>query len=274
MADSQCSTDPAHGVEITDHWPNRLIYFGDETALIAAGVIRSEWVAGLGEHSRKIVLEPDGGFTVIREGVNGNYVTHALRNRGLFSLRREKDGRLRVIKYRTLEEERLKKREREEERQKEREREAEEAKNMVKRAGISDDERALLRMIREMGLTPKQVMAIVEEMQRRQVAASACLHVGDRVLYFGPTDEYGHEATIDEGYQMFAVEDGDGPYIDRDGKRLEYRYGYTIKFKGSDIRHFVPAHSITRDDCKPAHLRLAYSRRAASMTRATRMRPI
>lgn len=106
MADAQCSTDPAHGVEITEYF-SQSIYLGDETALIAAGVIRSEWVAGLGAHSRAIVLEPDGGFTVIREGVSGNYVTHALRRRGLFSLRRRKDGLLRVIKYRTPEEERL-----------------------------------------------------------------------------------------------------------------------------------------------------------------------
>lgn len=36
----------------------------------------------------------------------------------------------------------------------------------------------------------------MSEVQRRQVAASACFQVGDRVLYFGCDDEYGEEATV------------------------------------------------------------------------------
>lgn len=94
------------------------------------------------------------------------------------------------------------------------------------------------------------------EVQRLQAAASACFAVSDRVLYFRDDDEYGREATIVEGYRMYSVTADDGPYITRDDKRLEYRYGYAIKLKRSDYCFFAPAYRLTRHDCKPSHLRL------------------
>lgn len=99
--------------------------------------------------------------------------------------------------------------------------------------------------------------------QRLQIDASACLHVGDHVLYFRDNDEYGHEATVVEEYRMYPVTSDDGPYIDRDDERLEYRRGYIIRLKGDDYQFFVPAYRLTRDGCKPSHLRMVASRRPA-----------
>lgn len=99
------------------------------------------------------------------------------------------------------------------------------------------------------------------EVQRRQAAASACFQVGDSVLYFG-CDENGEEAIIINGYEMYAVQAEDGPYITSNDERLEYRHGYVIKLKGGDYDFFVPAYRLIRDDGKPSHLRLVASRLA------------
>lgn len=100
----------------------------------------------------------------------------------------------------------------------------------------------------------------IEEVQRRQAAASARFEVGDRAIYFRDSEEYGREATIVEGYQMYTVQTEDGPYIARDEKRVDYRRGYIIKLKGKDDMFFAHAYELTRDDCKPSHLRLVASR--------------
>lgn len=100
------------------------------------------------------------------------------------------------------------------------------------------------------------------EVQRQQALSSACFAIGDSVLYFRDDDEYGREAIIVDGYRMYSVTGDDGPYITKEGKRLEYRYGYAIKLKNSDSRFFVPAYKLTRDDCKPSHLSLVASRPA------------
>lgn len=96
----------------------------------------------------------------------------------------------------------------------------------------------------------------IVEVKRRQAAASASLTVGNRVIYFRDGDEYGQEATIAGDYQMYSVYDDAGPYINRDDRRIAYQYGYIIKIKGSDQTFFVRAYQLTRDDCKPSHLRL------------------
>jgi len=83
---------------------------------------------------------------------------------------------------------------------------------------------------------------------RRQLAASSCFAVGDRVLYFPDGAEYGQECTVAEGYSLYAVSTAD--------QRIDYRYGYAIQRRGSNQRFFVPAYQLTRDDCKPSHLRL------------------
>jgi hypothetical protein len=96
----------------------------------------------------------------------------------------------------------------------------------------------------------------MEEVQRRQAAASARFQIGDRVLYFRGDDEYGGEATIIGDYRMYSVTDDAGPYITRDDIRLAYRYGYVIQRKGAERAFFVAAYQLTRDDIKPSHLRL------------------
>lgn len=107
MAVSQCSGTQAD-ISIDDWFGRYTIYRGGEEALIAAGVIRGEFVAGLGTWTRALVLEPGGGFTLVRDGKGGkgNYVTNALRERGLYTIQRKRDGNLLVCKYRTRAEER------------------------------------------------------------------------------------------------------------------------------------------------------------------------
>lgn len=97
------------------------------------------------------------------------------------------------------------------------------------------------------------------EVQRRQAAASACFQIGDSVLYFRGADEYGQKATIVNGYQMYQVISDDGPYITSDDERIRYQNGYVIWTKAAEHRFFVPAHTLTRDDCKPSHIRLVAS---------------
>ena len=101
---------------------------------------------------------------------------------------------------------------------------------------------------------------------KRMAQSSALFHVGDAVLHFDDGEEYGDEATIIGEYKMYAVANEDGPYVnDQLGVRGEYRRGYVINCKGSDRRFFSPAHRLTRDDCKPSHLRLVASRLAAAL---------
>lgn len=94
------------------------------------------------------------------------------------------------------------------------------------------------------------------EVQRQQAASSACFAVGDSVLYFRDYDEYGQEAVIVEAFRMCRVADEDGLYVTHSGQRLTYRNGYGIKLKISGECFFAAAYQLTRDDCKPAHLRL------------------
>lgn len=102
-----------------------------------------------------------------------------------------------------------------------------------------------------------------EEVRRQQSAASACFAVGDRVLHFLAHDEYGRVAIITEPYKMYEVADDNGPYIAKDGKRIEYCCGYMIRLNGVEGTFFAYPHQLTRDDCKPSHLRLVASRPAS-----------
>jgi len=98
----------------------------------------------------------------------------------------------------------------------------------------------------------------MEEMMKRASATPARLEVGDRVLYFFG-NKAGVEACIVKDYRMYSVKYEDGHYISDDGKRRDYRYGYVIRVKDSSEDFFTEAHTLTRDDCKPAHLCLVRS---------------
>lgn len=83
------------------------IYKGPAEALISAGLIQPEWIVDLGKHTRAIVLNADGNFTMpYPEGKRGSY-THEDRRRGLTTIKRaQQPNSLLVTKYRTKEEER------------------------------------------------------------------------------------------------------------------------------------------------------------------------
>jgi len=97
------------------------------------------------------------------------------------------------------------------------------------------------------------------EVQRQRVASSTCFSLGDRVLCFSPGDEYGHAAIIVGEYKMRTVGSDDGPYIDPDGYKFKCLPGYSVMLKGSKGEFFAAAHQLTRDDCKPSHIRLVGS---------------
>lgn len=99
-----------------------------------------------------------------------------------------------------------------------------------------------------------------DEAVKRMAQSPARFEVGDKVLYFLPGEEDGYEANIVEGFKMYVVTEPDGSYIDGSGKRLDYRFGYVIKTKNLDRRFWAPPYSLTRDDCKPSHLRLVETR--------------
>ena len=82
----------------------RVTYMGTDAALLAAGLLRPEWVEILGKRSVSIsiALTEDGGFLVTGEG-RGRHCTDEQRKRGAFLIRRICDGVMRVSKLRTRE---------------------------------------------------------------------------------------------------------------------------------------------------------------------------
>lgn len=96
----------------------------------------------------------------------------------------------------------------------------------------------------------------IELMRRR---ASAIFLEGDRVLYFGESSECGLEAVVVRGYSMMSVVREGGEFARPDGSRFDYQMGYGIRCIRDNDQFFAPAHSLTRDDCKPSHLRLVAS---------------
>lgn len=90
---------------------------------------------------------------------------------------------------------------------------------------------------------------------KRAAQSPACSDIGHKVLYFADdNDEYGQEASVVGGYQMYRVTHAEGIYGKSDGDRVSYRFGYVIRLDDEDRSFFVAAHQLTRDDCEPAHL--------------------
>jgi hypothetical protein len=102
--------EPAHlpeGVRVCVDRDCYIAYEGADSALIAGGIIHREWIAGLGRHTRRIVLDALGGFTVVGEGMRGT-VSAVQREHGAYGIKRRDDGSLRVDCYRTRSEEQAK----------------------------------------------------------------------------------------------------------------------------------------------------------------------
>lgn len=104
----------------------------------------------------------------------------------------------------------------------------------------------------------------LEEGRRRLHDSPARFAVGEPCLYFRDEGtEYGAEATVVGGYDLYTVLGG--PYIDAEGERFSFMYGYLIALKGCKDTFICCAHQLTRDDCRPSHIRLVAS---ASASRA------
>lgn len=99
MADENY-TDLPDGVFINRECDSQIQYSGTEAAMLAAGLIQAEWLEGLSTYTRSIVLAPDSGFLILREG-KGNCITNAHRDAGAITIKRLKGGELQVSKYRT-----------------------------------------------------------------------------------------------------------------------------------------------------------------------------
>ena len=90
--------------------------------------------------------------------------------------------------------------------------------------------------------------------RQRMTESPALLAVGERVLCFDVRSEYGFDVEVVKGYNFYSVASAQGSFVQADGKRLEYQFGYVVK--RGDERFFVAPYQLTRDDCKPTHLRL------------------
>lgn len=103
MANAEHSNLPP-GVSILGEYSSGIRYAGTERDLIAGGILKPEWIDGLGKNSRLIALSSDGGFQIVGEG-KGNRLTHQHRDRGAYSAKRLPDGNIILFKYRTRAEE-------------------------------------------------------------------------------------------------------------------------------------------------------------------------
>lgn len=98
--------DPANlpdGVRVLRDWHDSVTYAGTDSALIAGGLIRREWIADLGRATRRIVLNADGNYVIVGEGMRGT-VAGAQREHGAYGIKRRYDGSLQVDCYRTCSE--------------------------------------------------------------------------------------------------------------------------------------------------------------------------
>ena len=75
-------------------------FIGTQAALIKAGLLKLEWIEGLGSLQREIVLDAHGNFTVVGEG-KGCRICLAHRQHGAYTIKRAANGCFRVCKFRT-----------------------------------------------------------------------------------------------------------------------------------------------------------------------------
>ena len=93
--------------------------------------------------------------------------------------------------------------------------------------------------------------------RQRMAESPARLEVGERVLCFDDQSEYGSEVEVVDAYRLYVVGHAQGAFVRDDDKRIDYQYGYIVR--EGDRRFFVEPHRLTREDCKPSHLRLVVS---------------
>ena len=89
----------APGVTVGRGRPSGTEYIGTERALIAAGLLEPAWVTGLVGFTRQIARLDDGGFEVLGEG-KGKRVRKEHKEKGAFSVSRNRDGTISVFVFR------------------------------------------------------------------------------------------------------------------------------------------------------------------------------
>lgn len=98
--------DPANlpdGVQVLSDRNDSITYAGADSSLIAGGLIRREWVVNLGRATRRIVLDANGDYVIVGEGMRGT-VSGVQREHGAYGIKRRYDGSLQVDCYRTCSE--------------------------------------------------------------------------------------------------------------------------------------------------------------------------
>jgi hypothetical protein len=83
--------------------------------------------------------------------------------------------------------------------------------------------------------------------------------VGDVCVHWYPNSSYhGTRLEITEGFDLYRVFDESGPYIDGNGERVSYKYGYCARELG-EKSHFYPAHQLRDENWNLRHLQLVGS---------------
>lgn len=98
----------------------------------------------------------------------------------------------------------------------------------------------------------------IDEMKRRLNESPARFEEGQLCLYFQDDGEpYGTSVKIVGGLNLYRVSYDDGHFIHEQG-RCEFQMGYVVQEQGQRP-YFARPYQLTRDDCKPSHLRLVVS---------------
>jgi hypothetical protein len=100
-----------------------------------------------------------------------------------------------------------------------------------------------------------------KEISARMSAGSALFRVGEKVRYWSewnddPDD--GARMVVSGEYALRKVHSEGGAFVDADGERFDYRWGYlAVRRDGSGpSEFFYPALNLQTLDCKQGHLRL------------------
>lgn len=97
----------------------------------------------------------------------------------------------------------------------------------------------------------------MDEARRRLCDSPARFAVGEECLFFhDDSEEYGHKVKIIGPFDTYFVRSEGGHFICADGSRGDYLLGYRVVFDGDPTPYVVVAGQLTRDDCKPSHIRL------------------
>jgi hypothetical protein len=102
----------------------------------------------------------------------------------------------------------------------------------------------------------------IETACKRSAESPARFQVGEQVRFWSPfvnDKRDGARRVITGGYELRSVPEDDGAYVQRDGSRVSYRWGYTAENPATGETFFYPAAQLQSVDYVRGHLRLAAS---------------